>query len=205
MRHCWKVFIVAMLLTGAWAQGGKSTETATFGGGCFWCTEAIFQELEGVQAVTSGMMGGREDGLTARQIARGEGGHAEVVQISFDPAVISYSQLLEVFFETHDPTSLNKQGADEGVEYRSVVFYATPEQKTLAEKTIAELTKAQVYAKPIVTEVSPSGAFHASVEEHQNYYTKQSDPEYCQMVITPKVEKFRKVFAELLKKDSPDP
>ncbi len=192
-------FAILALGSTATAQSQGATETATFAGGCFWCTEAIFQELAGVQEVTAGMMGGQDAGLTERQIARGEGGHAEVVQIVYDPSVLPYEELLEVFFATHDPTSVNKQGADEGVEYRSAIFYHSDAQKTTVEAIIAGLTKEKVYSKPIVTEVGPATVFHKAAEDHQDYYTKKSDPGYCEMVITPKVEKFRKVFADRLK------
>lgn len=183
----------------SWADP-EARETATFAGGCFWCTEAIFQELNGVEDVVSGMMGGQDEGLTEGQIAKGEGGHAEVIRITYDPSVISYAELLEVFFATHDPTSINKQGEDEGVEYRSEIFTHSSEQRTLAEEVIAELTEQGVYSKPIVTQVTPAGKFHPAAEKHQNYYTKNSDPQYCKLVITPKVEKFRKIFADKLKK-----
>lgn len=195
-------FSLLILVSTATAQTSGRSETATFAGGCFWCTEAIFQELAGVQEVTAGMMGGQDTGLTERQIARGEGGHAEVVQIVFDPSVLPYEDLLEVFFATHDPTSVNKQGADEGVEYRSAIFYHSDAQKATVEAIITGLSEEQVYPKPIVTEVTAATVFHKAAEDHQNYYTKKSDPGYCEMVITPKVEKFRKVFADRLKTGS---
>lgn len=191
--------LAGMLLTPGWSNPEK-TETATFAGGCFWCTEAIFQELKGVDDVVAGMMGGQDEGLTEQQIAKGEGGHAEVITLTYDAEVISYPELLEVFFATHDPTSLNKQGEDEGVEYRSEIFTYSDEQKALAESVIAELTEQAIYTKPIVTQVSPASKFHPAAEKHQNYYSKKSDAQYCEMVITPKVEKFRKIFGDKLKK-----
>lgn len=195
--------LVGMLLpTGLRAEGSPTLSQATFAGGCFWCTEAVFQELNGVKGVTAGMMGGKEEGLTPEQIAQGEGGHAEVIFLTYDPGVISYPELLEVFFATHDPTSLNKQGQDEGVEYRSAIFTYDDQQKAIAEKAIEELTREKIYSKPIVTEVEPAGKFWVASEKHQNYYSKNSDPQYCEMVITPKVEEFRKIFADKLKPKS---
>ncbi len=191
--------VVGVLMGPSWAAP-EGKETATFAGGCFWCTEAVFQELNGVDEVVAGMMGGQDEGLTAEQIAKGQGGHAEVITLTYDPKVIDYSELLEVFFATHDPTSVNKQGADEGIEYRSEVFTYSDAQKATAEEIIAEMTEQKIYPKPIVTKVTPATVFHPAAEKHQNYYTKNSDPQYCQMVITPKVEKFRKIFADKLKK-----
>lgn len=191
--------VVGVLMGPSWADL-EGRETATFAGGCFWCTEAVFQELNGVDEVVAGMMGGQEEGLTEQQIARGEGGHAEVITLTYDPSVISYPELLEVFFATHDPTSVNKQGADEGIEYRSEIFTYGDEQKAVAEEIIAEMTEQGIYPKPIVTKVTPASKFHPAAEKHQDFYTKNSDPQYCQMVITPKVEKFRKIFADKLKK-----
>lgn len=190
--------MMAVVTATSWANPeGKSS--ATFAAGCFWCSEAIFQELNGVENVVSGMMGGLEEGLTPEQIAKGEGGHAEVITLLFDPDVISYSELLEVFFSSHDPTSLNKQGEDEGVEYRSEIFAHDEEQMRIATEAIDELTRQNIYTKPIVTKVSPAGTFHPAAEKHQNYYSKNSDPQYCERVITPKVEKFRKIFRDKLK------
>ncbi len=192
-----------ILPTGAAAEDHPSgLRQATFAGGCFWCTEAIFQELNGVKEVTAGMMGGQDEGLTPEQIAKGEGGHAEVIFLLYDPQVISYAELLEVFFETHDPTSVNKQGEDEGIEYRSAIFTFDDEQKAMAESVIDEMTREKIYDKPIVTEVQPATKFWMAAEKHQDYYSKNSDPQYCEMVITPKVEKFRKIFADKLKSKS---
>ena len=194
--------VMAVLVPGgALAEIPGGLKQATFAGGCFWCTEAIFQELEGVKDVTAGMMGGQDEGLTPEQIAKGEGGHAEVIFLLYDPSVISYTSLLEVFFATHDPTSLNKQGEDQGVEYRSAIFTFDSTQKALAEGVIAELTKEGIYDKPIVTQVAPAGKFFAAAEKHQDYYKKKADPQYCERVITPKVKKFREIFADKLKKE----
>jgi peptide-methionine (S)-S-oxide reductase len=200
MRRWMAAVILTSVLFPGLAQGqSEQLKQATFAGGCFWCTEAIFQELHGVEDVVAGMMDGREDSLSPEQIAKGEGGHAEVITLRYDPAVISYSELLEVFFATHDPTSINKQGEDEGVEYRSAIYTHDEEQKVLAEQVIVELTEQAIYSKPIVTEVKPASTFHPAAEKHQDYYSKQSDPVYCERVITPKVEKFRKIFADKLK------
>lgn len=197
----WLIALATMqiLMGPSWAES-EERKGATFAGGCFWCTEAIFQELNGVEDVVSGLMGGQDEGLTAQQIAKGEGGHAEVITLTYNPAVISYSELLEVFFATHDPTSLNKQGADEGIEYRSEIFAHDSEQQTLAEEVIAQLTEQAIYPKPIVTKVSLASKFYPAAEKHQDFYTQNTDPQYCELVITPKVEKFRKIFADKLKR-----
>lgn len=174
-------------------------ETATFGSGCFWCTEAIFQNVEGVTQVVSGYMGGHVKNPTYKEVCSGLTGHAEVLQVTFDPAVISYPELLEIFWKTHDPTTLNRQGADVGTQYRSAIFYHTEEQKALAEKYKKELTDAQVYDQPIVTEITPASVFYKAEDYHQNYYNLNGNVPYCAYVITPKVEKFKKVFKEKLK------
>ena len=194
--------LVGLLLPGAATAedgAGLRLKQATFAGGCFWCTEAMFQQLKGVVNVTAGLMGGQDQGLTEEQIAKGEGGHAEAVFLLYDPSIISYAELLQAFFACHDPTSVNKQGEDEGPEYRSVIFYFDGTQKELAESVIAKLTEEHIYDKPIVTEVKPVSVFHAAAEKHQDFYSKNSDPQYCQRVITPKVEKFRKIFADKVK------
>lgn len=174
-------------------------ETATFGGGCFWCTEAIFKSLKGVDTVESGYSGGKVKNPTYREVCTGETGHAEVIQITIDPAVISFRELLEVFWETHDPTTLNRQGADVGTQYRSVVFYHSPQQKEIAEKYKSELNKENVFNKPVVTEITPFDKFYKAENYHQDYYTNNSSQGYCQIVIVPKLEKFRKVFKDKLK------
>ena len=175
------------------------TETATFGGGCFWCTEAIFKSLKGVETVESGYSGGKLTNPTYREVCTGETGHAEVTQITFDPKVISFHELLEVFWETHDPTTLNRQGADVGTQYRSVIFYHSVEQKEIAEKYKAELNKENVFDKPVVTEITSFDKFWPAEKYHQNYYENNSTQGYCQIVIVPKLEKFRKIFKDKLK------
>jgi peptide-methionine (S)-S-oxide reductase len=175
------------------------TEIATLAGGCFWCVEAVFEQLRGVQRVESGFAGGHVLNATYDQVCRGDTGHAEVVQVHFDPAVISFAELLEVFFVTHDPTTLNRQGADVGEQYRSAVFYHTPEQQTAAAKVIAAFTEAKLWPNPIVTQVVPFDAFIKADAHHQGYYRRHAATPYCQMVIAPKVAKARKVFVERLK------
>lgn len=176
-------------------------ETATFGTGCFWCTEAVFEQLDGVVKVTSGYMGGTVKNPSYKQVCTGETGHAECVQVVYEPSKISYDELLKVFFEVHDPTSLNRQGADVGTQYRSAVFFHTPEQKEKAEFYKAELNKSGAYDKPIVTEITPASEFYVAEDYHQEYYrnNKNTNP-YCSIVIRPKLEKFQKVFAGKLKK-----
>jgi peptide-methionine (S)-S-oxide reductase len=177
----------------------SKTDTATFGEGCFWCTEAIFQRLKGVVSVTAGYSGGTVANPSYEQVCTGTTSHAEVSQIVYDPEVISYDELLKVFFKTHDPTSLNKQGADVGTQYRSVIFYHNEEQKKKAEYYKNELDKAGIYNKPIVTEITPFKAFYKAENYHQNYFNKNPNQAYCQLVIVPKLDKFEKVFNNLLK------
>lgn len=178
----------------------EKVDTATFGTGCFWCTEAIFEELNGVLSVESGYSGGTVKNPTYEAICTGETGHAECVQIQYESDKISYDELLEVFFEVHDPTSLNRQGADEGTQYRSVIFYHNEEQKRKAEYYKNELDKSGAFPKPIVTEITPATVFYPAESYHQEYYqnNKNTNP-YCAMVIRPKLEKFKKVFAAKLK------
>lgn len=175
------------------------TETATFGGGCFWCTEAIFTSLKGVETVESGYSGGKTKNPTYQEVCTGETGHAEVIQITFDPKVISFRELLEVFWETHDPTTLNRQGADRGTQYRSAIFYHSTEQKEIAEKYKAELNKENVFNGPIVTEITPFDKFYKAENYHQDYFANNKSQGYCQMVIVPKIEKFRNIFKDKLK------
>jgi peptide-methionine (S)-S-oxide reductase len=172
-------------------------ELATIGGGCFWCVEAVFQDLKGVFKVVSGYTGGKPDNPTYREICTGTTGHAEVVQISFDSTVISYEVLLQIFFTTHDPTTLNQQGADRGTQYRSVIYYHTTEQETTARKVMAE--SQSLYDNPIVTEISMLKRFFAAENYHQNYYKDHGSQPYCQIVIDPKVRKMRSSYAHLLK------
>jgi peptide-methionine (S)-S-oxide reductase len=176
-------------------------KTATFGAGCFWCVEAVFQMLDGVDKVVSGYAGGEVDNPTYKQVCEGTTGHAEVCQISYDPEVISFDELLEVFWKTHDPTTLNRQGADVGTQYRSVVFYHDEDQKNLAEEYKLRLEEAEIFDDPIVTEISPLSKFYVAEDYHQNYYNNNASQPYCSYVITPKLEKFEKVFRDKLKKN----
>jgi len=176
------------------------TETAILGGGCFWCTEAAFTELAGVAAVQSGYAGGSVENPSYKAVCTGRTGHAEVVEVKFDPAVISYEDLLRVFFTIHDPTTLNRQGADEGTQYRSVIFYTDAAQEEAARKIIGEFEDAGVWGRKIVTEVSPAPVFYRAEPEHDQYFARNPWAGYCQAVIAPKVAKLRKVFSERLKK-----
>lgn len=169
-------------------------ETATFGSGCFWCTEAVFQQLKGVSSVVSGYAGGHVENPTYQQVCTGRTGHAEVCQIQFDPEQISFEELLEVFFNTHDPTTLNRQGNDVGSQYRSVIFYHDEEQRKIAEKVKAELDKSGTLKNPIVTEIVPFENFYKAEDYHQNYYRSNPGEGYCRLVISPKLDKFEKVF-----------
>lgn len=172
---------------------------ATLGGGCFWCVEAIFQELEGVEKVESGYSGGTVKNPAYREVCNGTTGHAEVVQVYFDPSKISFEEILEVFFTTHDPTTLNRQGADVGTQYRSVIFYRDKEQKAIAEKVKEEIAPT-IWDDAIVTEISPFKSFYKAEDYHQNYYKDNSNQPYCQIVINPKLAKFRQKFSAKMKK-----
>jgi peptide-methionine (S)-S-oxide reductase len=174
-------------------------ETAVFGGGCFWCTEAIFRRLRGVAAVEPGYAGGDVANPSYHQVSSGNTGHAEVIKIDYDPAQITFDDLLTVFFATHDPTTPNQQGADIGTQYRSTVLYSTPEQKAKAEQFIAELNQSGGYTKPIVTTIEPLGEFYPAEDYHREYYEKNKNEGYCQVVIRPKIEKLEARFQALLK------
>lgn len=176
------------------------TDTATFGTGCFWCTEAIFQQLEGVLKVTSGYSGGQVKNPTYKEVCEGTTGHAECVEIVYDPTKITFDELLEVFWQTHDPTTLNRQGNDVGTQYRSAVFYHNAEQKAKAERYKAELDKSGAWDKPIVTEITAASEFYPAENYHQDYYNNNGSAPYCYYVIRPKMEKFEKVFKSKLKK-----
>jgi peptide-methionine (S)-S-oxide reductase len=178
----------------------EKMEVATFAGGCFWCTEAVFLELNGVQSVISGYIGGTTINPTYRDICNGDTGHAEAIQITFDSSKISFGELLEVFFATHDPTTLNRQGNDSGTQYRSEIFYHNEVQKKISEDYIALLTKENTFGKPIVTNISKATKFYEAEEYHQNYYNQNQSQGYCSYVITPKVEKVKKLFKDKLKK-----
>ncbi len=173
---------------------------ATLGGGCFWCLEAVYVDLRGVERVVSGYAGGDLLNPTYRQICTGRTGHAEVVQITFDPQQLSYHDLLRVFFTIHDPTTLNRQGNDVGSQYRSVIFYHDDEQRRIAEAVMAEITAAGIWSSPLVTELQPLMLFYPAEDYHQDYYTNNSYQPYCQIVIAPKVAKFRRLYADRLKK-----
>ncbi len=176
-------------------------ETATLGGGCFWCTEAVFQQIGGILSVTSGYSGGTKPDPTYQEVCTGATGHAEVVQVIFDPAKITYREILELFWRSHDPTTLNRQGPDEGTQYRSVIFYHTEEQRKLAEDLKAELSASGRWDSPSVTEIRPFMGFYKAEEYHQNYYSRNPHQGYCRVMIQPKLEKIRKEFSSKLKKD----
>jgi peptide-methionine (S)-S-oxide reductase len=170
-------------------------ETATLGGGCFWCLEAVYQELEGVVSVTSGYMGGHVDNPTYDQVCGGGTGHVEVTQLVFDPAVVSFRDILDVFFTIHDPTSLDRQGNDVGTQYRSAIFYHSEEQKRVAEEAIAEINLEGIWSKLIVTEVRPAEKFYRAEDYHQEYFSNHPNQPYCSYIVAPKVKKFREKFA----------
>lgn len=207
------LFIAVLLFAGnstnsaAGAQTGEKTkprkEVATLAGGCFWCLEAVFVELRGVDKVVSGYAGGQVANPTYEQVSSGTTGHAEVVQITFDPQVISYKDLLDVFFTIHDPTTLNQQGADIGTQYRSAIYYHSPEQKAVAVKAIADITAAKIWDNKIVTEITKLETFYKAEAYHQRYFELNPDKAYCRIVIVPKVIKFRKQFLPKLKKQPP--
>ena len=177
-------------------------EIAVFGGGCFWCTEAIFKSLKGIISVVPGYTGGTTTNPTYEQVADGNTGHVESIKIEFDPAVMSYDDLLAVFFNTHDPTSLNRQGNDIGTQYASTIFYVNDAQKATAEKLIGELEAAKAYDRPVVTALKPLGEFYPAEDYHRNYYETHKDQAYCQIVIEPKLEKLQKKFSQLLSSGS---
>ncbi len=177
----------------------KKMETATLGGGCFWCLEPVFADLKGVQDVTVGYAGGNVENPSYEQVSAGRTGHAEVAQITFDPDVISFRDILQVFFSIHDPTTRNRQGADVGPQYRSMILFHDPHQKEVAEQVIDELNREEVWNKPIVTEVVPLEKFYRAEEYHQEYYKKNPYAGYCQVVIRPKLGKFHKKYEEMLK------
>ena len=193
---------------GRWPQGAPARprrkewgtrEIATLGGGCFWCLEAVYDELRGVEDVVSGYAGGAVANPSYAQVGSGRTGHAEVVQVTFDPRQVSYQELLEVFFTIHDPTTPDRQGHDIGPQYRSIILYHSPEQRAVAEQTIAELAAAQLWDAPIVTELAPLTAFYPAEAYHQEYYRRNPEQAYCQAVVAPKVAKARKQFLDKLK------
>lgn len=174
-------------------------DTAIFGAGCFWCVEAIFQQLEGVEKVASGYSGGARENPTYDQVCSGATGHAEVIQVIYDPAKISFVDLLEVFWGVHDPTTLNRQGADVGTQYRSVIFYTNADQKKLAEDYKKKLNASGAFPQPVVTEISPLKSFYVAENYHQNYFNENGNQPYCSLVIRPKLDKFKKVFGDKMK------
>ncbi|HEX8184814.1 MAG TPA: peptide-methionine (S)-S-oxide reductase MsrA [Blastocatellia bacterium] len=177
----------------------ENREIATLAGGCFWCLEAVFKDLRGVEKVESGYSGGSLPNPTYYQVCEGTTGHAEVVQITFDPKAVSFKELLQVFFTIHDPTTLNRQGADVGTQYRSAIFYHSPEQEAVAKDVIEELSAAKIWDGPIVTEVTPMTKFYKAEDYHQQYYDENPNQPYCRAVIAPKIAKFRKQYLEKLK------
>ncbi len=187
--------------TPAGAAGGAPAgrEAITLGGGCFWCLEAVFDRLQGVESVRSGYAGGRTPNPTYEQVCSGETGHAEVVQVVFDPQVIPLREVLQVFFTIHDPTTLNRQGADVGTQYRSAIFYSSPEQKEVAEEVVREIAAAGIWDDPIVTQRAPLDVFYPAEDYHQEYYDRNPNQGYCAVVIAPKVAKFREKFSHRLK------
>lgn len=178
----------------------NSTSLATFGGGCFWCMEAVFQQMSGVEKIESGYSGGNTKNPTYKEVCTGETGHAEVIQITFNSSLVSFAELLKVFFTMHDPTTLNRQGNDVGTQYRSVIFYHNAEQQHEAEAVIQEINKQHIYPNPVVTQVMPFSVFYKAEDYHQNYYNQNKEQSYCRFVIQPKVEKFEKIFNDRMKK-----
>ena len=181
------------------SQTNAATEVATLAGGCFWCLEAVYDQLRGVVSVESGYMGGKVDNPSYRAVCTGTTGHAEVIQIKYDPTQVSFQDLLDVFFVIHDPTTLNRQGNDVGTQYRSAIYYHTPEQKVVADKVIAALNAEHRWNSPIVTEVTPATKFYVAEDYHQEYFVNNESQPYCQFVVAPKVAKFRKYYMEKLK------
>jgi peptide-methionine (S)-S-oxide reductase len=177
-----------------------SLDVATLAGGCFWCIEGVFREVNGVENVVSGYTGGTTVNPTYEQVCTGKTGHAETVQVSFNPSKISYREILEIFFSIHDPTTLNRQGADIGTQYRSAVFYHNEQQKRVVEELIRELNKANLWDKPVVTQIVPLDTFYPAEEYHQEYFSRHPEQAYCQMVISPKIGKFRKQWTNYLKR-----
>jgi peptide-methionine (S)-S-oxide reductase len=208
MKYFFSIAALLLWLTGCSQTAKKQTamnkdlshlSVATLGAGCFWCVEAVFQQLKGVDTVVSGYSGGKVDKPTYKEICTGTTGHAEVTQIYFDPKTISFEELLEVFFNTHDPTQLNRQGNDEGTQYRSVIFYHNEEQKQIAEVYKKQISGAGTFDKPVVTEISPFTKFFPAEDYHQNYFNQNGSQPYCVYVVRPKVEKFQKQFKDKLK------
>lgn len=203
-----KIILMSMLFSGSLMAQNKNVkavakvDTITLGGGCYWCVEAVYEQLDGVIKVESGFSGGMVKNPSYREVCTGTTGHAEVVQITYDNTKTSIEEIFKVFFTVHDPTTLNRQGADQGTQYRSVIFYRNNEQYKIATSIIAALNKDKVYAKPVITEVVPFTVFYKAEDYHQNYYEQNKEEPYCQMVIQPKMAKFEKLFKDRLKKNS---
>ncbi len=198
MKHLKSLTIIILsVATNPGSMAAQPSETIVLGGGCFWCVEAVFQRVKGVEKVVSGYASGRIANPTYREVTSGLTGHAEVVKITYNPEEISLAMILEVFFKTHDPTTLNRQGADVGTQYRSVILYSNDTQKAIAQEIIQRLTFEKIWNKPIVTELSPLKAFYMAEDYHQNYYNRNPAQGYCQFVIVPKLEKFKKVFSDI--------
>ncbi|MFO7828521.1 MAG: peptide-methionine (S)-S-oxide reductase MsrA [Bacteroidales bacterium] len=193
------ILIMVFISHEIYSQNHTKMELATFGSGCFWCTEAIFDKVKGVESAVSGYSGGKVKNPTYKEVCTGNTGHAEVIQVTFNPDIISYDELLEIFWKTHDPTTLNRQGADVGTQYRSVIFYHNDKQKELAETYKKKLDEAKVFTKPIVTEITPFEIFYKAENDHQEYYENNKAQPYCNFVITPKIEKVKEVFKDKLK------
>ncbi|AOC95358.1 Peptide methionine sulfoxide reductase MsrA [Flavobacterium anhuiense] len=200
MKNILLICLFALSLNGISQNKKANLETITLGGGCYWCVEAVYENLDGVKSVVSGFSGGKTVNPTYEEVCTGETGHAEVVQITYDKNITDINEIFKVFFTVHDPTTLNRQGADVGTQYRSVIFYKNDEQKKAAQSIIAELNKAKVYNNPIVTKLEPFKVFYKAEDYHQNYYANNKNQPYCKMVIQPKLEKFEKVFKDKLKK-----
>jgi len=200
MKGIFGILILLSMTVSAQNKANDKTEIATLGAGCFWCVEAVFQELKGVISVESGYMGGDIANPSYRQVCTGTTGHAEIAKITYDPSIVTFKEILEVFWKTHDPTTLNRQGNDVGTQYRSVIFYQNEEQKKEAEFYKQRLTESGAYPNPIVTEISPAGPFYEAEDYHQDYYELNPNKGYCQYVIQPKLAKFRAAFADKLKK-----
>jgi len=194
------VVLTVLIFSGIVSMEGKNLEKATLGGGCFWCTEAIYKQLKGVVNVIPGYSGGHVKNPSYKEVCSGTTGHAEVVQVEFDPSVVSFAEILEVFFKTHDPITLNRQGADIGTQYRSAVFYHSEKQKRTAREVIRLLEEEKIYSGPIVTEITDFDAFYPAEDNHIDYFAENPNQPYCRMVVAPKVEKFEKIFKDKLKK-----
>jgi len=199
-----RIFLLFALTINTLTGMGNGLEKATLGGGCFWCTEAVYKNLKGVKEVWPGYSGGTVKNPSYEEVCTGNTGHAEVVQITYDPGVIPFSKILEVFFMTHDPTTLNRQGADVGTQYRSAVFFHNSEQKATARRIIERFEAEKVYDTPIVTEVTPFEAFYKAEDYHKNYFERNKNQPYCRFVVAPKVEKFKKIFRDELKDSGKD-